>query len=264
MTQITETIQDNFCWKRVWMTARAWWPRLRWEIYIMIALAIVAGLLGGYIDLYFNSTLGATLSGYICQLFIYMPAIFGMEKGRDMMRLLPAKNSEKGVFMLIYSLVILPLIAIGFTNLCYYGINTQFSLESYISNTFKDADINLSFPNLFFYISIASSLITFLTYTMMVLFIATKTRKNAVVKSIVFPILFSLSLGIIIGIAFGVLGIYMGYTDAISGHDVNPSLLASKIINYVFYTIIAMMILLFCALSVMLANYIRVLGRSVG
>lgn len=264
MIQITETVQDNFCWKRVWMTACAWWPRLRWEIYIMIALAAVGGLLGGYIDLYFNTNLGATLNDYICKIFIFMPAIFGMEKGRDMMRLLPAKNTEKGVFMLIYSLVILPVIAIGLSNLCYYGINPHFSLLNYISDTFKESDINIHSINFFLYISIASTIISYLTYSMMVLFIATKTRKNAVVKSIVFPVILSLSIGIIIGLVFGIFGFYIGYTEAISGNEVNSSLIASKIMNYVFFAIITMTILLFCALSVMLANYIRVLGRSVG
>lgn len=263
MTDTATTIQDTFSWRRVAMTGAAWWPRLRWEVFFAAGAAITVGLLGGLIDRTFKTYVGNYMITSIFSMVIcFFPAVFGMASGRNMMRLLPASNREKGVFMLLFSIVFIPLLYLVLAEGTYYIFNPSFYSTQFFHSALQEAHINDS--SFFYFLSVSYNFVYYLCLIMGVLFLSQWVRKNAVLKSIVIPIGICIVIGFIIGISSAVAGFIDSLNSIGDNGLMDAYVVIDKTMNVIKYIMIAMMMILFCALSVMVTKFFSAVGRSIG
>ena len=215
---------DSFSWRRVMMVARYWWPRLRTKFWIFVGYSILAGLLGGVIDLELKSFKGIVLVSLTVWIAYLSPAVFGKSRGRALDVALPARNSEKMTFLLVYSVMIIPLVTCGVSQILYCLVVGK-SFEALMSNEIISGISGVAF-DMVYVVSTVEDLkyITFIYDTAAIIFMSLCTLyfsqrfdRNAAIKAIGISICFALIPNFIFGMGVGIYGFHQGFTGAVNG-----------------------------------------------
>lgn len=245
---------DKFSWKRVWAIFIYWWPRLRIQFCIYIGISLVVGPVAGFFDLIFDSVAGSQIQGVCSYLGFLGPAIFAMKKGRELDVTLPARNSEKTAFFLIYSLVLLLLMYP--MSITYWLINGN-HLKSMLSAEMAPVGLENMFSG-FFYDSMWLLNVGYsMSLSMICLYCAIFFKRNAVIKSIcvTFAALWGPSL--IVGFMAGIHAFEIGYNQALGNMPPSPDQVVARLMPWLSDVMIALTVTLVIAMFVLLWLFIR-------
>lgn len=251
-----EAVTDPFSLRRAAMVAAYWWPRLMREAIPFFAVSLALGLIAGWADL----TIGHDLS-YIVMSPIYYatvsgPAIFAMKAGRRMEIALPASNAEKMTFMLLYSLVVLPLITIYTTYSAYWLLTDSWPMTS-------QKIFDYSFPAILpeklpTALITASQIISCVATGMITLYVAAMSRSNGVIKSIAIVFALNIGIGMLTGIIVGAGGMHTIMEAAEANYEAEMIRFISGVIGKAMWANVIGGSLLFI---VFLTLFIRNFGR---
>lgn len=209
---------DKFSFTRFRMVAAYWWPRLRTQFFIFLLVSAALGLLGGMLDRFADSIFGNSLASFPDYLAFVGAAIFAGKKGREFNTALPAANSEKISFRLIYSLLVIPCITIVLSILMYSLVIGPDNCEMHMGLYLKEKGLDANFLTRLRPLIIFSNVMIPLALSMVTLYCATFIQRNAAIKSIAISlgsyICISFALGIAVGIYAVILGFEHGYAGA--------------------------------------------------
>lgn len=215
-------INDRFSWKRVWMVMNYWWPLLRWKLLTFFLLSAVSAFAAVISFKTFNNYTMLQLTGVSTYICIFGSSVFGKKAGRQMNVALPARNSEKLTFLLIYNLVILPLVSIVPCSLASMLAFGQMPEEIY-RTIISAAGIGTGhFSNLYWPVNFYSTLLM-LVASMVCLWTATTARNNAFGKAIIFSLLTFICPSFLSGILMG-LEAFAEFGDAAVNLDTDTML----------------------------------------
>lgn len=203
-------ISDKFSWRRVWMVARYWWPHLRPVFLIYVGILIFSGVVAGFVDKenFFSLSFLLALGTYMS---LGMSAQFGTNAGRDLSITLPARNSEKMTFMILYSLILVPLLA--FIDDVIYELICDRAF--YESIPFQTNGMIQDIKPVFMHVSrIYSTTVTMATISTC-LYFAVMSRKNAVMRGIGFAVAVFFTLSFVMGLLAGICGFIYGANSAL-------------------------------------------------
>lgn len=207
---------DKFSFTRFRMVAAYWWPRLRTQFFIFLFVSAALGLLGGLLDRFAGSIFGNSMASFPDYLAFAGAAIFARKKGRELNTALPASNSEKISFRLIYSLLIIPCVTIAVSVLIYslvLGGDCEVRMGLYMQNHGYDADSIIRLRPLIIY----SNILLPLTLSTLTLYCATFIQRNGAVKAIAVSLGSYIGLSFILGVAVGVYAVFIGYKHGVAG-----------------------------------------------
>lgn len=220
---VDNAINNSFSWHRVGMVASYWWSRLKMQVITYLLYSILSSA----IIIVTMKTTGTTSTAFLASLTTFMailaPIVFGMRQGREMSQTIPATNAEKLTFMVLYSLVFIPLITIVITDIP-------------VKLLCGDVEINYMKQHVGFEISQSSMLLMtvasmgqIIAISTLVLLISTTTRQHSVILSVLWGLGLSVVPNFIIGIISGI----MGFMDACNGMPMNETIMAQKIFGMV-------------------------------
>lgn len=202
--------------RRMLMLAKYWWPRLRVNFWICLCTTVLLSISAALINLHLGTIKGSMLSTAIIYLGILSPAVFGVRKGREYDIALPATNTEKVVFRLIYSLIVIPAITYGLDLLITFSIvgadKCQYLTMNYLTQNGVDCP---NFDNIQF-TSQVCNVIYYLCIIIITLYGASFYKRNTVTKTICTSVACYIIPAFLLGVAAGLYGFYVGYTDAIA------------------------------------------------
>lgn len=197
---------DGFSLRRLAMVAAYWWPRILREAIPFFAVSLAIGLMAGWADLSIGRDLSYIVMSPIYYATVCGPAIFAMKAGRRMEIALPASNAEKMTFMLLYSLVVLPLITIYTTYSAYWLLTDSWPMTSQrifdypfyggIHKQFSTALIS------------TSQILSCVATGILTLYVAVMSRSNGVIKSIAIVFAINIGIGLLTGIIVGAGGMH--------------------------------------------------------
>ena len=251
---------DRFSWRRVAQLFTFWWPRLRTEFWIFLAYSAVASVAAALIDKSTGSIYGSTLAGPCSYMAMLGRAIFGIKAGREERIALPALNSEKMAFLLIYSFLVLPLVTIGVANLVYGAICGWTSsiqlMKSHLQGVpgTTDADI----VRMIWY-----NVAMICAITMTTLYFSTASRRRGVWRGVLLGLCVYIVPSFIAGMVAGVAGAKAGFEAAASGAaaDVNSEMFHQQLVGEVMevmgWFMTAMIFISVIWLGIMLYLFLR-------
>lgn len=183
---------DKFQWARVMAVARYYWPRLRNQViaYPLVSLVVFALMI--LLDKAGAGMLGDMLYGLTGYLVMFGAIALVTRHDFDVTTVLPAKGSEKCVFILFYALVAIPLLVYAPGNLLsliVYG-------EWIFSRTLNMSDM----LDLDAWVVIFSNMLSSAAAIGTCLWTIMANRRHRVVKGIIYPLFPALGFGIITGI----------------------------------------------------------------
>lgn len=212
VTSGSPAISDTFSFRRMLSVGQYWWPRLKYTFWILLIASLLFGALAGLIDSHFNTFNGSLFcSGFTIACWV-APIIFRKDRGRELNAALPATNSEKVLFMLLCSLVVLPLISIGASTLVYVMLidfNHMMLMALSQLNYLIDVDALMHLKKEM----IVCGVVTTLFYPTVILYYSQTLRRNAVMKSLVIALAFYVGSMLIFMIYPFVEGFRMGMSE---------------------------------------------------
>ncbi len=207
-------VVDRFSWHRVGMIVRYWWPLLRLKLLMFLIISIVVGLTAVSFYRVYNDYAVMQITGLTTYLCIFGSAVFGKKGGHQMRVGLPARNSEKLTFLLIFNLLVLPLVTVVPCSLIMWLVDENpFHLVMNV--------IGINDPVYFFITAQIFSYLMMLVASMVCMWTATTARRSAFLKAICFSLITfvapSFLTGLLIGLnAFKELGLQVAQQDFIT------------------------------------------------
>lgn len=127
MTQLTESNIQNygnaFSLGRLRMVFRFWWPTLRRYLLVFFLCSVAISVVTSLVALHDGSLIAYQFAGVPAYFAVFGSAVFGSRKGRGQCIVLPATSNEKATFMLLYTIVALPLVSYVTSGLISYFIS---------------------------------------------------------------------------------------------------------------------------------------------
>lgn len=135
---------DRFSWRRVWLIGRYMIPALRKQL---IMYPIVITLLTCASQMFYNigwlQLTDASIFGTLCGfLFFFAPVSLARRDNRFIMAQIPARTSEKFVFLLIYYWVVIGILTIGLNKAL------TMTIGRFMSGNSMDVETELMLANL--------------------------------------------------------------------------------------------------------------------
>lgn len=210
-------MNNRFSMSRVMMVARYFGPRISWQIkfYPLVSLGIFA--LAALMRSAGAPLLSSGLTGMLQYLVLFGPIVLATRNDYEMVTTLPARASEKGLFAILYSLVLLPLLAYGpiylASLLCYGTIDPDSAASDELS--FMTGHMGLFL--LFSFVSAAAGILTSL-------WAVAGSGRRRILKGIIWPIVLNFVVGMFVG----------AYTAvaAISTVSTSPRIHRRGVVNY--------------------------------
>lgn len=251
-----DATSDGFSLRRLAMVAAYWWPRILREAIPFFAVSLALGLIAGWADLTIRRDLSYIVMSPIYYATVCGPAIFAMKAGRRMEIALPASNAEKMTFMLLYSLVVLPLITIYTTYSAYWLLTDSWPMTSQKIFDFSlPAILPEQLPT---WLITTSQIISCVATGMITLYVAATARSNGVIKSIAIVFALNIGIGMLTGIIVGAGGMHTIIEAAEADYEAEMIRFISGVIGKAMWANIIGGTITF---MVFLALFIRNFGR---
>ncbi|MEE1207201.1 MAG: hypothetical protein UHP27_03405 [Muribaculaceae bacterium] len=231
-----ETTQDNtdrFSWKRVGAVARYYSPVTRRACWLLPLLSLCIYLVSLICYATDSPMLMRYFVGWITYVIIFSPAFFASQHGRETEITLPAKNSEKYVYYLLFCYVVVPVITmLPLEILLNLTTNYDVAMNAELMKNvnFAKAALKFSTGEMYLY-----TYLTTVSMTSVGLYSVMASRRRRLLKAFLLPLAVQFAIGFVIGM----MGSIMGIKAAISG--LNPDQVASNITDVVLVSTYASM-----------------------
>lgn len=239
------------------MLFRYWFPRFDYRIWIFPVVVLACGLLSLCFSLQENSPEGVTILSMAYYAIILGPLVFAGRRAPEIRATLPVKTSELYVFLLIVSLVIIPLVVSSLSELFAYCCGVNLTSEKFYRTAFAESEqLGLKFN---FVVLAIYSVLTYVVATVICLWGVVSAKNNPVGKS-----LLALVIGYFItGLTWGIFGAAVAISNFEEVSDADPEMMGtvvgSIIIDIGMYV---MMPVLAITLIVFLRLIYRALSRK--
>lgn len=249
-------ISDNFSWRRVGMLFRYWFPRFDYRIWIFPVVVLACGLLSLCFSLQENSPEGVTILSMAYYAIILGPLVFAGRRAPEIRATLPVKTSELYVFLLIVSLVIIPLVVSSLSELFAYCCGVNLTSEKFYRTAFAESEqLGLKFN---FVVLAIYSVLTYVVATVICLWGVVSAKNNPVGKS-----LLALVIGYFItGLTWGIFGAAVAISNFEEVSDADPEMMGTVVGSIIDIGMYVMMPVLAITLIVFLRLIYRALSRK--
>lgn len=249
-------ISDNFSWRRVGMLFRYWFPRFDYRIWIFPVVVLACGLLSLCFSLQENSPEGVTILSMAYYAIILGPLVFAGRRAPEIRATLPVKTSELYVFLLIVSLVIIPLVVSSLSELFAYCCGVNLTSEKFYRTAFAESEqLGLKFN---FVVMAIYSVLTYVVATVICLWGVVSAKNNPVGKS-----LLALVIGYFItGLTWGIFGAAVAISNFEEVSDADPEMMGTVVGSIIDIGMYVMMPVLAITLIVFLRLIYRALSRK--
>lgn len=201
-TYNNEIGNQGFSCRRVGMVARYYYPALKTQIITFPLISLLAGVSAVFSDTVWQfSMLDGLLNTAIAFMFIFAPIMFARNSSRELELTLPATYLEKAAFVLLYTLICIPLLSYGPMYLMKWLLLIVFNLSS-SANEVEETLKNLMDDS--YGLEMFTNAVPLITC----LFVVMYCKKSRTGKGILWSILSNVALGMV-GLCFG---IFMAYT----------------------------------------------------
>lgn len=130
-TYTNEIGKEGFSCHRVGMVARYYYPALKTQIIFFPLISLLAGISAVFSDyLWQFAMLDGLLSAAIAFMFMFAPIMFARNSSREIELTLPATYLEKATFVVLYTLICIPLMTYGPMYLMKWLLPIVFNLNS--------------------------------------------------------------------------------------------------------------------------------------
>ncbi|MDE7443248.1 MAG: hypothetical protein K2M65_03715 [Muribaculaceae bacterium] len=212
-------LTNRFSWHRFGMVARFYYPRLKKQLILYPSLSLLTLLVTIAIaNFTFIPYSLLTPLGMLTTLLLWLgPAVFTMNESPETETLLPAKGSEKALFIMLYSIVGIPVLLHLFSFIANFYTNDL--IENIVINSNAQHDIDKLGKNIdeiyqiidmvrHNTVVLLSSMILSVFPCIMTLFVVMRARYHRIIWAIVWNVVYFISIGVMMFIA--------GFTAAIS------------------------------------------------
>lgn len=228
VTAAVTMTNDGYSWRRVWMVACYWWQLMRWKLLAFLLISILVGATAAALYGIEGDYIGMQITGMSTYLCLFGSAAFGKKSGHQMDIGLPARNSEKLTFMLIYNILVMPLATVIPCSVVMYLIMGQCPQQ--LMNTIF-ASVGIEYKGMFVYTTQLYSVILMMVASMVCLWTATTAKRHALVKAIGFSLLTFITPSFLTGIIGG-LGLF-GFIKSEGANDI-MNMSHDAIMDYMF------------------------------
>lgn len=217
-------LTNRFSWHRLGMVARFYFPRLKNQIILYSALSLLSTLLLiAIIKVSYIPESLLTPLGLLSSVLMWLgPAVFTMQEGPETETLLPAKGSEKVLFIMAYSLIGIPVL-INLFSILTSSYSMDF-VEGFLTGAKVSQDMKQSGIPLEDMIEMINTLrnnhILMISSTLagtfpclVTLFVTMRTRHHRIIWSVVWNAVYFISMGMV---AFTV-GVIAAIRDSVTG-----------------------------------------------
>ncbi len=229
-------ISDNFSWRRVGMVGQFYFPRLKWQLIAYPIAAICLTLLTSVlIKIELPAVAIAPFSSIISYMVSLGPLFFTAMAAREVETSLPATNGEKTVFMILYSLIIIPLlvwIPQWLIQLLMFGSIAPIS--EILQHTMpSNSDIAIPQISQLATKSIPTNILSSFAVILVCLCTVVTLKRNRIILSIVFCIVYQIVITIVTSIYIGAKIVNAGIFQKIaSGKTTSPDAVTEEITKF--------------------------------
>lgn len=254
--------RDRFSWQGVWDVTKFWWPVLKWEFWIILAYTVLVSVLSVCAEMHILVILWSLAVTPITYMVMFASSLFGLRSMRERFITLPALNSEKLVFTLLWTFIFIPVISELLLNAVFYihwGEATYQVLLSTIEMQDGLKQISLNHLAEFKLWGVALVMGGMMTC----LYCATMCRSHNIIKGIGFSLLVYSIPSFLIGVVAGLTGYHLGRQGAFDG-NVNVDEAMNILFDYmgIYMAIIGVATLIYFV--VMLTLYIKKFAKRQG
>lgn len=265
MTLQDTCAQDRFSWQGVWDVTNFWWPVLKWEFWILLGYTALVSVLAVTVEMHILVMLWSLAVTPITYMVMCASSLFGLKSMRERFITLPALNSEKLVFTLLWTFVVVPGISELLLNAVFYlhwgeaAYNVLLSTiemqDSVAAMSVMSVD-HLTAFQLWSIAMMAAGMIT-------CLYSAEMSRSHNIIKGIGFSILVYCIPSFLIGLMAGLTGFRLGKEGAFDG-GVSVEQAMSSLFDSIVIYINILGVVIFVYFVVMLTLYIRKFAKRQG
>lgn len=254
--------RDRFSWLGVWDVTKFWWPVLKWEFWILLGYTALVSVLAVTVEMHILVMLWSLAVTPITYMVMCASSLFGLKSMRERFITLPALNSEKLVFTLLWTFVVVPGISELILNAVFYLHWNEAPYNVLLSTIeMQDSVAAMSVGHLtaFKLWSIAMMAAGMITC----LYSAEMSRSHNIIKGIGFSILVYCIPSFLIGLMAGLTGFRLGREGAFDGGVSVEQAMTSLFDTIVIYVNILGVVML-GYFVVMLTLYIRKFAKRQG
>lgn len=254
--------RDRFSWLGVWDVTKFWWPVLKWEFWILLGYTVLVSVLAVSVEMHILVMLWSLAVTPITYMVMCASSLFGLKSMRDRFITLPALNSEKLVFTLLWTFVVVPAISELMLNAVFYlhwGEATYKVLLSTIEMPEGVAMMSAGHLTALKFWGLAMMMGGMMTC----LYCATMSRSHNIIKGIGFSILAYCISSFLIGLMAGLTGFRLGKEGAFDGGVSVEQAMTSLFDTIVIYVNILGVVML-VYFVVMLTLYIKKFAKRQG
>lgn len=254
--------RDRFSWLGVWDVTKFWWPVLKWEFWILLGYTALVSVLAVTVEMHILVMLWSLAVTPITYMVMCASSLFGLKSMRERFITLPALNSEKLVFTLLWTFVVVPGISELILNAVFYlhwgeaAYNVLLSTIEMQNSVAAMSVEHLTAFNLWSIAMMAAGMIT-------CLYSAEMSRSHNIIKGIGFSILVYCIPSFLIGLMAGLTGFRLGREGAFDGGVSVEQAMTSLFDTIVIYVNILGVVML-VYFVVMLTLYIRKFAKRQG
>ncbi|MCI5979086.1 MAG: hypothetical protein MRZ32_09285 [Bacteroidales bacterium] len=187
---------DAFSWRRVSMVANYYSPRIRRQLMFYPLISLVAFALGMITYNPGEPASGLWVTGLLQYFVIFGPLALAFHRDWAMSITLPAGSAEKATFLAIYSIIVLPVLAMA---PCEIALNLVYDRSLFVTDpAMVDPEVAAVLPDAAK--QRAQNILGLLFSTAVCMWVVMKTRRHVVLKAIGFILLFGLVFGFVVGI----------------------------------------------------------------
>lgn len=261
--QVTDTRnRDRFSWSGVLDMAKFWWPVLKWEFWILLGYTVLVSVLAVSVEMHILVMLWSLAVTPITYMVMCASSLFGLKSMRERFITLPALNSEKLVFTLLWTFVVVPGISELILNAVFYlhwgeaAYSVLLSTIEIQDNVAAISEGHLTAFKLWSIAMMAGGMIT-------CLYCAEMSRSHNIIKGIGYSILVYFIPSFLIGFMAGLTGYRLGKDGAFDGGVSVEQAMTSLFDAIVIYiNILGVVVLVYFV--VMLTLYIRKFAKRQG
>lgn len=230
------------------MVFRYWLPRLRWQLIAYPAASLVCSILAVLLYRCFDLEVSASLvpMGLMNYMVLFGALPFATAAGRSLSMSIPARNSEKATFALLYTLVALPLLVYVPGEIIF----RIFTDESAFME--KIAPVMMHLTGVGMAIMTVYSIAGTLGGAVTGLFVTVKARTHRIIKTLGFAYLVPTAPGFVVGLVAGIVGVRKGLEAARTGAMPDQNALTADIFQTIMPAITVLAAIMVVYLAVMI------------
>lgn len=262
MQQESPRNRDRFSWLGVWDVTKFWWPVLKWEFWILLGYTLLVSVLAISIDTHVLALMWSLVVSPIAYAVMFASSLFGLKSMRERFITLPALNSEKLVFTLLWTFVVIPCISELIVNAVFYlywGQSENEVLLRMIEAPDGVADMSMEHMTVFKYWSVAIMMCGMMTC----LYCSTMSRSHNIIKGIGFSVLVYSIPSFLIGVLAGLVGYSLGKKGALTG-NVNVEEAVNRLFDSMGIYVGGFCVVMLIYFVVMLTLYIKKFAKRQG